>query len=95
MLRVEVALPLLHVPSDCETVELISLGPLLQSDASTVIVTVLVPDEGVRKPYVLLSAYQFSCTDVPLACAGTEWILLAPPFTVVPSVRFDVLPLIV
>mgnify|MGYP005717024081 CR=1 FL=1 len=28
MLRVEVALPLLHEPSVCETVELISLGPL-------------------------------------------------------------------
>ena len=60
MLRVEVALPELHVPSDCEAVELMLLGPLLQSEASAVIVTVLVPDEGVRKPYVLLSAYQFS-----------------------------------
>ena len=96
MLRVEVALPLLHVPSDCETVELMSVGPLLQSEAFTVIVTVLVPDEGVRKPYVLLVAYQFSCTDVPLACAGTESeVLLAPPFTLVPVVRFDVLPPIV
>ena len=95
MLRVEVAVPLLHAASDCETVELISLGPLLQSEASTVIVTVLVPDEGVRKPYVLLSAYQFNWTDVPLACAGTESEVSAPPFTLVPVVRFDVLPPIV
>ena len=73
-----------------------SAGPLLQSEAFTVIVTVLVPDEGVRKPYALLVAYQFSCTDVPLACAGTESeVLLAPPFTLVPVVRFDVLPPIV
>ena len=96
MLRVEVALPLLHEPSDCETVELMSVGPLLQSEASTDIVTLVVPDAGVRKPYVLLSAYQFNWTDVPLACAGTESeVLLAPPFTLAPVVRFDVLPPIV
>ena len=97
MLKVEVALPLLQVPSDCETVELMSLGPLLQSEASTIIVTeyALVAVEGVRKPYVLFSAYQFNWTAVPLACAGTESeVLLAPPFTLVPVVRFDVGPLI-
>ena len=44
----------------------------------------------------MLSAYQFNWTDVPFACAGTESeVLLAPPFTLVPVVRFDVLPLIV
>ena len=33
---------------------------------------------------------------MPLACAGTESeVLLAPPFTLVPVVRFDVLPPIV
>ena len=35
MLRVEVALPPLHVPSDCETVELISLGPLAVAGSPT------------------------------------------------------------
>ena len=67
-----------------------------QSLASTDIVMLVVPDEGERSPYVVLSAYQFNCTDVPLACAGTESeVLLAPPFTLVPVVRFDVLPPIV
>ena len=63
MLRVEVALPPLHVPSDCETVELISLGPLLQPEASIVIVDRdVVPVIGSRKLLVVFSAYQLITT---------------------------------
>ena len=63
---VEVAEPAEQLPSDCESVR-DTAAIETQPEASTVIVTVLVPDEGVRKPYVLLSAYQFNWTDVPLA----------------------------
>ena len=88
--------PVEHVPKLCDAVRLTAVGSLAQSEASTDIVTLVVPEEGVRKPYVLLSAYQFNWTDVPLACAGTESeVLLAPPFTLAPVVRFDVLPPIV
>ena len=77
-------------------VEILHVTSEEQLDASTDIVTLVVPDEGDRSPYVLFSAYQFNCTDVPLACAGTESeVLLAPPFTLVPDVRVDVLEAIV
>ena len=72
MLRVEVALPPLHVPSDCETVELISVGPLLQPEASIVIVDRDVgPEIGSRKSLVVFSAYHRIITAAPLAWPGT------------------------
>ena len=105
MLRVEVALPLLHVPSDCETVELMSEGLLLQPEASIVIEErAVVPVFGSRKLLAVFSAYQLITTAAPLAWPGTLSDVLfdddetevpdvsecaLPPFTVYVTTKFD------
>tara|TARA_B110000003_G_scaffold251631_1_gene265537 strand:- start:58 stop:354 length:297 start_codon:yes stop_codon:yes gene_type:complete len=94
MLRVEVALPLLHEPSDCETVELMSVGPLLQPEASIVIdERAVVLETGSRKSLAVFSAYQLITTAAPLAWPGTSRdVLFDDDETEVPDVKDCELP---
>ena len=94
MLKVEYALPLLQLPSDCETVELMSEGPLLQPEASIVIEeSAVVPVFGSRKLLAVFSAYQLITTAAPLAWPGTlRDVLFDDDETEVPDVSVCALP---